>query len=376
LTKTGLRRDTDSMNMRRIALVTLTLAAFIAADRAYADSQVNILGWPDYIDGKVLEDFTKETGIKVVYDTFNSEDDLESRLEDGTAGYDVVMPSAPLLHRLIRARALQPLDKSRLPNAKNLWPDIMAQLARDDPGNQYAVNYLWFTLGIAYDADKAHDRLGDAAPDSWDLVFQPDNLAKFADCGVDVLDDPQTMFALALIYLKRDPATRNIKDLRRAADLLAGLHRNITRFTSTDYVNALGNGDICLAVGWSGDATQARRGAQEADNGTDIGDVTPKEGSVLGLDNLAIPKNAPHVAAAYALIDFLMRPDIAARNSAATGFATGIIAAKPLLPPAVVNNKAIYPDADTMTRLYALTNPVPEVDRYITHVWALIKAAK
>jgi putrescine transport system substrate-binding protein len=372
----ALRRDTEPMNIRRIALMVSTLAAFIAAHPAYAARQVNILGWADYIDAKVLEDFTKETGIKVVYDTFNSDAELGSRLEDGTDGYDVVMPSATLLRRLIRAGVLQPLDMGRLPNAKNLWPEIMAQLARDDPGNRYAVNYMWFTAGIAYDADKAHDRLGDVPLDSWDFVFQPDNLAKFADCGVDVLDAPQTMFALALIYLKRDPATRNIKDLRRAADLLAGLHRNITRFTSTDYVNALGNGDICLAVGWSGDASQARRGAEEADNGTDIGDVTPKEGSVLGLDNLAIPKDAPHVTAAYALIDFLMRPGIAARNSAATGFATGVLAAKPFLPPDVANNKAIYPDADTMTRLYALTNPDPVVERYITRAWALIKAAK
>lgn len=365
------------MNIRRIAFIASMLAVLAAAAQpADAAAQVNILGWADYIDARVLEDFTKQTGIKVVYDTFSSEDELKSRLEDGTDRYDVVMPSAPLLHRLIRAGALQPLDKSRLPNARNLWPEIMAQLARDDPGNRYAVNYMWFTAGIAYDADKARDRLGDAPLDSWDIVFQPENLAKFADCGVDVLDDPQTMFALALIYLKRDPATRDIRDLRHAADLLAGLHRNITRFTSTDYVNALGNGDICLAVGWSGDAAQALRGAEEADNGTQIGDVTPREGSVLGLDNLAIPKGAPHLAAAYALIDFLMRPDIAARNSAATGFATGVLAAKPLLPAAVANNKAIYPDAETMTRLYALTNPDPMVERYITHVWALIKAAK
>jgi putrescine transport system substrate-binding protein len=324
------------MNIRRFALTVAAFAAFTAAQPADAASQVNvqvnILGWADYIDAKVLEDFTRETGIKVVYDTFNSEAELGRRLEDGGSDYDVVMPSAPLLHRLIRAGLLQPLDMSRLPNAGHLWPEIMTRLARDDPGNRHAVNYMWFTAGIAYDADKAHDRLGDGAPDSWNIVFQPDNLAKFADCGVDVLDDPQTMFALALIYLRRDPATRDFRDLRHAADLLAGLHRNITRFTSTDYVNALGNGDICLAVDWSGDATQARRGAKEADNGTEIGDVTPREGSVLGLDNLAIPKNAPHVAAAYTLIDFLLRPEIAARNSAATGFATGVLAAKPLLP--------------------------------------------
>lgn len=368
------------MTFRRIAVPILLFAALAGWNLAHAGSptetQVNILGWADYVDPQVLEDFTKQTGIKVVYDTFNTEETLESKLADGSSDYDVVMPSAPRLHRLIRAGLLQKLDMSRLPNAKNLWPEIMAQLALDDPGNQYAVNYMWYTAGIAYDADKARDRLGDTALDSWDFVFQPDNLAKFADCGVDVLDDPHTMFALALIYLKRNPATRNFRDLHRAADLLAGLHRNITRFTSSDYVSALGNGDICLAVGWSGDASQARRGAVEADNGMAIGDATPKEGSVLGLDNLAIPANAPHTAAAYAFIDFLMRPDIAARNSESTGFASGVLAAKALLPHDLADNKAIYPDPDTMTRLYAETSTDPMVERYITHVWALIKAAK
>jgi putrescine transport system substrate-binding protein len=361
---------------RCLASLLLFLMLLAGADPAHAGGQVNILGWPDYIDAQVLEDFTKETGIKVVYDTFDSETALASRLNDAAADYDVVMPSAPLLNRLIKARLLQKIDKARLPNVKNLWPQIMTQLARDDPGNAYAVNYMWFTAGIAYDADKARERLGEARPDSWDLVFQPDNLAKFADCGVDVLDDPHTMFALALIYLKRNPATRNLNDLRRAADLLAGLHRNITRFTSTDYVSALGNGDICLAVGWSGDASQARHGAEEEDNGTEIGDVTPKEGSVLGLDNLAIPAKAPHPAAAYALLNYLLRPQIAARNSATTGFASGVLAAKPLLPKELATDAAIYPDAETMPRLYAMTNPDPMIERYITHAWALIKAAK
>ncbi len=270
------------------------------------------------------------------------------------------MPSATSLHSLIRDGLLQQLDMSRLPNAKNLWPQIMAQLARDDPGNRYAVNYMWYTAGIAYDADKAKERLGDVAPDSWDIVFQPDNLAKFADCGVDVLDDPHAMFALALIYLKRNPATRNFNDLHRAADLLAGLHRNITRFTSTDYVSALGNGDICLAVGWSGDASQARRGAEEADNGTELGDATPKEGSVLGLDNLAIPRDAPHLAAAYVFLDYLMRPEIAARNSAATALPAAFLRRKPCSPMTSPTTKRSIP---TTTRCLA-SMPSPTRTRW------------
>jgi len=361
-----------------IGLLVLALAPLIGLRQVTADERiVNVFNWSDYIDPKVLEDFTKETGIKVIYDTYDSDAALETRLMLGRSGYDVVVPSGPVLQRAIAAGLLQKLDKSKLPNARNPSPEIMARLSVNDPGNQYAVNYMWFTAGIAFDADKARERLGNVPLDSWDIVFKPENLKKFADCGVDVLDDAQDLFALALIYLKFDPNTRNLTELRRAADLLSGLRRNVKKFHSSEYINALANGDICLAVGWSGDAALARNRAREADNGIEIGDVIPKEGSVVSLDNLAIPSDAPHVAEAYEFINFLLRPDIAARDTNATGFASGVAAAKPLVTSAIADNKTIYLDPEMLKRLFALKNyDQAATQKFVSREWARITTGK
>ncbi|MFZ1961394.1 MAG: extracellular solute-binding protein [Methylovirgula sp.] len=360
--------------MRRFALLVLSFMAFTGGFAATADERVvNVFGWSDYIDPQVLEDFTRKTGIKVLYDTYDSDAALMTHLMLAKGDYDVVIPSGPVLQSAIAAGLLQKLDKRRLPNAGNLSPQIMAQLAVDDPGNRYAVNYAWFTAGIAFDVDKARARLGGELPDSWDIIFKPEILKKFADCGVEVLDNAQDLFAIALISLKLDPNTRNWNDLRRAADLLSGLKRNVKKFHSSEYINALANGDICLAVGWSGDAALARDRAREADNGIDIGYAIPREGSVLSLDNLAIPAGAPHLSAAYAFFDFLLRADIAARNVAATGFASGVAGAEALAP---ASTPAIYPDAETMKHLYAVGERNRELQEFIEHEWTRIKASK
>ncbi len=360
-----------------IALLVLGLAPLTHPRQAAADERVvNVFNWSDYIDPRVLEDFTKETGIKVVYDTYNSDAALETRLMVGGSGYDVVVPSGLVLQQAIAAGLLQKLDMTRLPNARNLSAEIMARLAVDDPGNQYAVNYMWYTAGIAFDADKAHERLGGIAPDSWDIVFKPENLKKFADCGVEVLDDPQSLFAIALISLKLDPNTRNLRDLRRAGDLLSGLRANVKKFHSSEYINALANGDICLAVGWSGDAALARDRAREADNGIEVGYVVPKEGSIISLDNLAIPTDAPHVAAAYEFINFLLRPYIAARNASATGFASGVATATSSAAPAIAGDTTVYSDAETMKSLFALKNYDPAQQKFVEREWTRIKTGK
>jgi putrescine transport system substrate-binding protein len=361
----------------RVALLVLCLWPLNGSSHVMADDRVvNVFNWSDYIDPKVLEDFTRETGIKVVYDTYDSDEALESRLLAGATGYDVIVPSAPLLQREIATGLLQKLDKRKLPNAQNLSPEIMARLALDDPGNQYAVNYMWFTTVIAFDADKARDRLAGAPLDSWDIIFKPENLKKFADCGVEVLDSAPDLFAIALRYLKFNPNSRNLNELHRAADLLSGLRRNVKKFHSSEYINALANGDICLAVGWSGDASLARDRANETDNGIEVDDVVPQGGTVISLDNLAIPKDAPHVEAAYEFINFLLRPDIAARNTNATGFANGVETAKSLVTSAIANNKSIYPDADMMNRLFAIRNYDPATQKFINREWMLIKTGK
>jgi putrescine transport system substrate-binding protein len=360
--------------MRRLTLLVLSFISLSGVLALGADEPaVDVFGWSDYIDPRVLEDFTRKTGIKVLYDTYDSDAALLTHLMLAKGAYDVVIPSGPVLQRAIDAGLLQKLDRQRLPNDSNLSPDIMERLAVSDPGNRYAVNYAWFTLGIAFDADKARARLGGQVPDSWDVIFNPEILKKFADCGVEVIDDAPDLFAIALISLKFDPNTRNWNDLRRAADLLSGLKRNVKKFHSSEYINALANGDICLAVGWSGDTALAASRASEADNGINVGYAIPKEGSVIALDNLAIPKGAPHLSAAYAFINFLLRPEIAARNVAATGFASGVAGAKALAPAAA---QAIYPDAETMQRLHAVRERDAELQEFIEREWTQIKAGK
>jgi putrescine transport system substrate-binding protein len=344
------------------------------------EKTVSVYGWGDYIDPKVIEDFTKETGIKVTYDAYDSNEAFEARFLSGKAGFDVVVVPGPVLQRQIAVGLYQKLDKTKLPNSKNLWPEVMARLGVYDPGSQYAVNYMWFTAGIAYNVEKANELLGDAAADaslnSWDILFKRGNLKKFAGCGITVLDSGEDLFAIALNYLKADPASMRPSELKRAGELLSGMRRDVKKFDSADFADALANGDICLGVGYSGDSFRARDRAREADNGIEINYAIPKEGTLISLDNLAIPKDAPHVEEAYAFIDFLLRPAIAARNTNFTHLANGVLASKSSIGKDIVENKAIYPDAAMLQRLFAVPNHDPAARKTIVREWARIKTGK
>ena len=348
----------------------------LAQEKPALEKTVNVYNWSDYIDSKILEDFTTETGIKVIYDTYDSNEVLETKLLAGKTGYDVVVPSATFLQRQIQAGIYQKLDKTRLPHAGGLWPEVMARLAAYDPGNQYAVNYMWYTTGLAYNVGKVKDRLGGATPDSWDVVFKPENLKKFSDCGVYVLDSPEDLLTSALNYMKLNPDSKNPVEIRRAADLVGRMRPLVKKFHSSEYINALANGDICLAVAWAGDSFQARNRAREAANGIEIGYAIPKEGTLMSLDNLAIPKDAPHLAEAYAFIDYLLRPEVAGRNSSITSFANGILASKPFVAKDVLDNKAIYPDEETMKRLFTVTTYDQAVQKVVTREWTRVKTGK
>ena len=348
----------------------------LAAPALAQEKVVNVYNWSDYIDPKALDDFSKETGIKVVYDTYDSNETLETKLLAGNTGYDVVVPSATFLQRQIKAGVYQKLDKSKLPNLKGMWPEVMARLAAYDPGNQYAVNYMWFTTGIAFNVDKAKQRMGGKPIDSWETVFKPENLRKFADCGVYMLDSPEDVFTSELKYLGANPDSKNPADIKRAADALMRVKPFVKKFHSSEYINALANGDICLAVGWAGDTFQARARAKEAGNGVDIDYVVPKEGALMSLDNLAIPKDAPHVAEAYAFIDFLLRPEIAARNTAATNFANGVIASKPLIDKEILDNPSIYPREDGLKNLFVVSPYDQATQKIVTREWTRVKTGK
>jgi len=362
--------------MRKILAALLVFGALSLAQAVAKDRVVNIFNWSDYIDAKTLDDFTRETGIKVVYDTYDSNEILETRLLAGSTGYDVVVPSATFLSRQIKAGIYQPLDMSKLPNAKNIWREIAAKLARYDPGNRYAIDYMWYTTGVAYDVGKVKEKLGDKAIKSWDQILRPENLKKLSSCGVYMLDSPEDMFAIALNYLKLDPNSKKPEDLHRAEMLLASLRPYVKKFHSSEYINALANGDICVAIGWSGDAFQARNRAREANNGVEIAFSIPQEGTLISLDALAIPKDAPHPDEAYALIDYLLRPEVAARNTNATHFANGVAASRPLIDPTILSNPSIYLDEATMNRLFAVTPPDLATQKTITRAWTHVKTGR
>ncbi len=291
-----------------LAMALLPFAAGQLAAQPAKERTVNVYNWSDYIDPRVLEDFTKETGIKVKYDTFDSNDTLETKLLAGKSGYDVVVPTGYFLERQIKAGLFQKLDKAKLPNLANVWPEIARRLATYDPGNQFAVNYMWGTTGIGFNVKKARAILGEgAAIDSWDIVFKPERLAKFKDCGVMMLDSSDDIMPAALHYLGLDPNSTDRADLEKAAGLLAQVRASVRKFHSSEYLTALASGEICLVVGWSGDIKQAQKRAAEAKGGVEIGYAIPKEGAQMLFDNFAIPKDAPNPAEAHAFIDYMLQ---------------------------------------------------------------------
>ncbi len=361
--------------MKHLLFALIVTLAAAAAPASGAERVVNIFNWSDYIDPSVLEDFTRETGVKVIYDTYDSNEMLEARLLAGDTGYDIVAPSATFLQRQIAAGVLQPIDRRKLANAGNIWAEIDGKLSRFDPGSRHAINYMWYTTGIAYNVAKIKERLGKPIT-SWEQVLKPEALKKLADCGVYMLDSPEDMFAIALNYLKLDPNSKSPQDLARAANLLGSLRRYVKKFHSSEYINALANGDICVAVGWAGDSLQARNRAREAGADVDIAYVIPSEGTLMSLDNLAIPKDAPHLAEAYLFIDYLLRPDIAARNTKVTNFANGVAPSRPLIDKAIADDPSIYPNEATMRRLFTVTAPDQAQQKLITRLWTTVKTGR
>jgi putrescine transport system substrate-binding protein len=358
--------------------VAMVAALVLLSPPAKAEQRtVNFYNWSNYVAPGVLEDFTRETGIRVVYDTFDANETLETRLLAGKSGYDVVVPTAYFLQRQIKASVFQKLDKSRLPNLANAWPMVTERLAIYDPGNQYAANYMWGTTGIGYNVAMVQKILGpDAKIDSWDVVFKPENLAKFRDCGVHMLDSADDIFPAALGYLGLDPNSTKQADLEKAADLLIKIRPYVRKFHSSEYLSALATGEICLVVGWSGDIMQARSRAAEAKNNIAIGYAIPKEGAQMFFDNLAIPADARNVTEAYQLIDYLYRPEVAAKNSNFLSYANGNLASQNLVDPKILGDKNIYPDEATLAKLFVITARDPATQRVINRLWTKVKTGR
>ncbi len=360
--------------MAKLGIGTLVAALVAAWPVCAAQRTVSIYNWSDYIDPQVLLDFNKETGINVLYDTFDANETLETKLLAGKSGYDVVVPTGYFLERQIKAGVFQKLDKSKLSNIGNVWPQIAERLAIYDPGNQYAVNYMWGTTGIGYNVKKVREALGpDGKIDSWDIVFKPELIAKFKDCGIHMLDSADDIIPAALHYLGLDPNTTDEAQLNQAADLITKIRPNVRKFHSSEYLNALASGEICMVVGWSGDIKQAQKRAAEAKNGVEIGYAIPKEGAQMFFDNLAIPKDAKNVAEAHAFIDYLLRPEVAAKNTNYVSYANGNLASQKLVAKAALDDRSVYPDEETMQRLYVVKARDAKTQRVLNRLWTKIK---
>ncbi|KAA0971816.1 polyamine ABC transporter substrate-binding protein [Aureimonas fodinaquatilis] len=340
------------------------------------EKQLNIYNWSDYIEPSILDDFTRETGIKVVYDTYDSNEILETRLLAGGSGYDVVVPSAEYMARQIEAGVYQKLDQSKLPNLGNMWPLIQERVEAFDPGNEYSVNYMWGTTAIGYNKNKVAELLPDAPLDSWALVFDPQYAEVLSKCGIDMLDSPGEIIPAALNYLGVNPDAASPEDIQKATDLLLAVRPYIRKFHSSEYINALANGDICVAVGFSGDIFQARDRAEEAGGGVEIGYTIPKEGAMMWFDQFAIPADARHVEEAHIFINYMMRPEVIAKATDYVVYANGNLASKELIDEDIFNDPAVYPTDETLEKLYIKLPYDARAQRLVTRAFTTVRTGQ
>jgi putrescine transport system substrate-binding protein len=355
---------------------TLTLTSIVAlcASASFAE-QVRVYNWSDYIDEELLTKFETETGIDLIYDVFDSNEVLETKMLAGGSGYDVVVPSGTFLQRQITAGAFQPLDKAKLPNISNMWDVVEKRTDQYDPGNAYSINYMWGTTGIGVNVGKVTEVLGADAPmGSLDLILKPENMAKLAECGVHFLDAPAEIIPMTLKYLGEDPDSHDPEVISKAESVLTAVRPYIQKFHSSEYINALANGDICVAVGWSGDILQARDRAAEAENGVEIAYNAPTEGALMWFDQMAIPEDAPNPDGAHKFLNFIMDAQNMAAASNYVYYANGNAASKEFLVEDVIGDPAIYPDAATLENLYTTTPYPSKVQRTVTRLWTKIKS--
>lgn len=349
-----------------------------AALPAAAEQTLHIYNWSDYIAEDTVANFEKATGIKVSYDVYDSNEVLEAKLLAGKSGYDLIFPTArPFADRHIKAGLYRALDKAALTNYANLDQGIVTSLADIDPGNQHLVPYMWGTTGIAYNVDKVKAILGDDMPlDTWKLVFDPAIVAKLADCGVTLMDDPTEVLVAARAYLGKDTSDFSSKAIDEAAATVKGVRDNIRYFHSSQYINDLANGDICVAHGYSGDLLQARDRAAEVENGVNIVYAVPTEGAVLWTDVMAIPADAPNPAAAQQFINYLLQPEVSAAITNYVAYASANSAATPLVEEEIRNDAGIYPPEATRAKLLVLKTPSMRETQNMSRAWTRVKTGR
>ena len=340
------------------------------------DKVVHMYNWSDYIAEDTMSNFEKESGIKVVYDVMDANETLEAKIMAGSTGYDIVVPSLQFLARQSKAGVYQEIDRSKLSNYGNLDPELMALIARTDADNKFGVPYLYGFTGIGYNVEKVKAALGDVPADSWDMVFKPEVASKLKGCGIMALDTPTELVPIALNYIGEDPNSQDPAVIAKAAPLLKTLNANIRTFHSSQYIDALANGDVCVAIGWSGDVFQARDRAEEAGQGITVGFEIPKEGAPIFFDMLAIPKDAKNLDNAYAFIDYLLKPEVMAGISSYVSYGNVVKDSLPLIDESVRTNPGVYPSDEMMKKIFPLEPLTPEVSRQYTDMWSAMKSGQ
>ncbi len=367
------------MRVSFVRVLIAAAAAIVLSSAAMAEEEkiLNVYNWSDYIAPDTLEKFTAETGIKVNYDVYDSNETLSAKLQAGKSGYDVVFPSAsPFLAQQVKAGIYQKLDRGKLKTFGGLDPAVLKTLSGADPDNQFAVPYMIAATGIGYNIDKVKALLPGAPLDGWALLFDPTVVAKLKGCGVSLLDTPTEVFPAALTYLGKNGASQSTDDLKAAAETVTAVRPFLKYFHSSKYINDLANGDTCLAHGYVGDLVQARNRAAEAGKGVHIAIIIPKEGAVVNIDTAAIPIDAPHPDNAHKFIDFLLRPEIIAAISNTTGYANAVTASKVLLKKELLDDPAIYPPPAVLAKEFQVPPAAQAYERERTRTWTRVKTGK
>ena len=366
------------MNALKCALKTSVCGLALMAGATLADQrELRVYNWADYILPSVPKDFAKETGINVTWDTFDTNESLEAKLLTGHSGYDLVVPSNQFLDTQIKAGVFQKLDRSKLPNWQHQDPELLKLLDQNDPGNQYAIPYMYGTVLIGFNPAKVKAALGDNAPvNSWDLVFKPENMQKLKSCGVAMLDSASEILPLALHYLGLDPNSQNPSDYEKAKALMMKIRPYVTYFNSAKYMTDIANGDICVAIGYSGSFYQFGNRAKEAGNGVVVDWRLPKEGAPIWFDTFAIPKSAKNVDEAHAFINTLLDPNVIAPISDFLGYPNANKDSLALINKDITGNPDLTPTSQALKTLYVV-QPLPQkLERMRTRVWTSIKSDK
>lgn len=337
---------------------------------------LNVYSWTDYIAPDTVANFERETGIVVRYDTYESNEVLETKLLTGHTNYDIVIPTDTFFERLLQAGVFRRLDQEELPNRSNLDPEIMQRLALHDPGNAHGVPYLWSSVGIGYNESKVGDRLGRLKPESWSVLFDPLIAAKLADCGISIIDSPPDVFTAVLLYLGRNPNSLDKADAEAAGAVLMNIRPFVRMIDSTQNISDLANGSLCLTLGWSGDVLQARDRAREAGNGVRIAYFLPREGSVLTTDMMGIPADAPHPHNAEQWMNYLMRPQVIAAITNSVKYPNGNSASLPFVDERIKGDPAVYPPAAARANLHPMFAQPPEYSRMITRLWTRFRTGE